>query len=67
MYLDIIGKSEVKVGRAGGVIVYVRIRLYRFHVRNLISIAQYVWCKVMVDKGNVLTIGVCYKSPNPDD
>ena len=26
-----------------------------------------VWCKVMGDKGNVLTIGVCYKSPNAED
>ena len=40
------------------------IRLYRFHVRNLINIAQSL---VMVDKGNLLTIGVCYKSPTAED
>ena len=58
-------RSEVKGGRAGGVIVYVRDSVISFPCEELNKYStESVWCKVMGDKGNVLTIGVCYKSHN---
>ena len=61
-------RSEVKGGRAGGVIVYVRDSVISFPCEELNKYsAESVWCKVMGDKGNVLIIGVCYKSLNAED
>ena len=59
---------EVKGGRAGGVIVYVRESVILFPCEELNKYStEFLWCKMMVDKENVLTIGVCYNSPNSKD
>ena len=61
-------RLEVKGGRTGGVIVYVRDSIISFPCEEFNKYStESVLCKVMVDKGNVLTIGVCYKSPNAED
>ena len=61
-------RSEVTGGRTGGVIVYVRDSIISFPCEELNKYStESVWYKVMVDKGNVLTIGVCYKSINAED
>ena len=61
-------RSEVKGACAGGVIVYVRDSVISFPCEELNKYnTESVWCKVVGDKGNVLTFGVCYKSPNAED
>ena len=60
-------RSEVK-GRSTGVIVHVRESVLSFPCDKLSKYStESVWCKVMVDKGNLLTNGVCYKSPSADE
>ena len=60
--------SKVKGGRERGVIVYVRGSIISFPCEEFNKFStESVWCKVMVDKGNVLTIVVWYKSPNAED
>ena len=61
-------RFEIKGEHAWGVIVYVRDSVISFPCEELNKYrTESVWCKVMGDKGNVLTIGVCYKSRNADD
>ena len=55
-------RSEVKGGCTGWVIVYVRESIISVSCEELNKYStESVRCKVMVDKGNVLTIGVRYK------
>lgn len=61
-------RQAVKPGRGGGVLLYVNNILVSSACEILNSYkAEAVWSNIQIDKGNVLTVGVCYKSPNVEE
>jgi len=54
-------RCNVKEGRAGGVILYIRNEIMSYNANDLnISQSESAWCKIKID--NKSLIGVCYKS-----
>jgi hypothetical protein len=62
-------RSEVKTGKGGGVILYVKKEILMCECVFLNKAKlESVWSKILSDavKGHVLPVGGCYKSPNAD-
>ena len=56
-------RQEVKTGRGGGVVLYVSELLVSSACEELNKYkAEATWCKIQLDKSNVLTVGVLYES-----
>lgn len=58
-------RSEVKVGRGGGVLLYVRSTLVSTPCAELNQYkAEAVWCCISFGKANKIIVGVCYRPPS---
>ena len=50
--------------RGGGVLLYIKNDMNPIEARMESKFTDQVWCKVKITNGDVLLIGVCYRSPN---
>ena len=60
-------RCQVKEGKCGGVILYVKEEIvsYEYYELSLIK-SESIWVKIKVDKNTELLVGTCYKSPVSD-
>ena len=63
-------RSEVKKGKHGGVLMYIRENITTRQCPDLNgSLSESVWCRVIHNRNNIdgVTVGVCYKSPAAEE
>jgi len=61
-------RHSVKSGKGGGVVLYISNSLVSSACEELNKYkAEAVWCNLHVEKGSVVTVGVCYRSPTVED
>ena len=61
-------RHSVKPGRRGGVVLYISNALVSSNCDDLNRYkAESVWCNLHIDNGNILIVGVCYRSPTIED
>jgi hypothetical protein len=55
-------RCNFKKGKAGGVMLYIRNEIISYDFPDLNkSRSESVWCKIKVNRNDMITVGVCYR------